>query len=438
MHPNESVSHNRDMPLTIPVAHDFNCPWCWIGLFQVHRLQKEFGVEIDWKAYELFPEHEDWPDYSKKAEPENRPQTPSRLQLLLAAEHLEIPKVERTYKQRTHNAHEAVEYAKLEGVQDKLVEAIYRAFWEEGLDINQPDILRKVATGIVHDLDALTCSIATKRFKNHMVDFDEPAYARGVYNVPTFFIGAKRLAEQPYGVIQKAMKAFIADGGASGIYSEIEFPHAPEDRPYIYIDMVSTIDGKILSGDRDDSVMDLGSKLDHQLMRRLEDASDAVLIGAQTLRAAAKTWSPHTKKRIVVSRSGHLPEDSAFLKEGEAYIATSGSSSLKPPHGVHLLRAGGTSVDFHLLLNRLRTSLGIKRLLVMGGSELNAQLLEADLVDELFLTLAPKIKLGRNIPTYAGGDPLDKHHLLNFNLVEHHSVENEVFLRYRRERKVGR
>jgi riboflavin biosynthesis pyrimidine reductase len=69
---------------------------------------------------------------------------------------------------------------------------------------------------------------------------------------------------------------------------------------------------------------------------------------------------------------------------------------------------------------------------VLGGSEINAQVLENNLVDELFMTLAPKIKLGRDVPTYADGNALPRHALQQYDLVEHHAVNNELFLRYRR------
>ncbi len=178
--------------------------------------------------------------------------------------------------------------------------------------------------------------------------------------------------------------------------------------------------------------MDLGSAVDKRLMQRLQECSDAVLLGAGTLRASPKSWNPRTEKRIVVSRSGEVPVDSEFLSKGQPILATGGSSSVRAPKGVKLLRAGGQTLDFAILLNRLRTTFGIERLLVLGGSEVNAELLRRDLVDELFLTVAPKVKLGRKVPTYAGGEPLDRQHLLNFELVDSAAVGSEVFLRYRR------
>ncbi|CAN5355783.1 hypothetical protein BH11ARM2_BH11ARM2_12790 [soil metagenome] len=419
------------MGLTVPLAHDFICPWCWVVLFQAKRLEREFGVRIDWRGYELFPEDLYWPDYPKEAlQPANKPKTPSRFDLFAASEGVEMPSVERPNKMRTYNAHQAVEYAKTEGVADELIERIYRALWEEGREINRIDVLKDLARGLVHDLAAYEKAIVSRQFHDKVVLFDDDANAAGVYNVPTFFIGGERLAEQPYVVLAKAVKRAQEEHGGVDAYLDLALPPAPKDRPYTFINMVATIDGKILSGGRHESVNDLGSKVDHKLMKRIERQADAVLVGANTLRATSPKWNPGAAKRIVVTRSGELPDHAEFFK-GEAYVATSGSASIKPPAGVHLLRAGGSSVDLRMLLERLR-SMGIQKLAVMGGSELNAQLLRADLVDELFLTVAPKVRLGREIPTYAGGEALPRACIQNYDLVEHHAVGNEIFLRYRR------
>ncbi|MCH7944679.1 MAG: hypothetical protein IIC73_01500 [Armatimonadetes bacterium] len=56
-------------------------------------------------------------------------------------------------------------------------------------------------------------------------------------------------------------------------------------------------------------------------------------------------------------------------------------------------------------------------------------------MDELFLTVTPKVKLGRDVPTYAGGDPLHRDALLKFRLLSNKTAGNEIFLRYVRDRK---
>jgi hypothetical protein len=52
-------------------------------------------------------------------------------------------------------------------------------------------------------------AIKERRFEDKIIAFDEPSYATGVYNVPTFYIGGERYAEQPYGVLQQAMRKLV-------------------------------------------------------------------------------------------------------------------------------------------------------------------------------------------------------------------------------------
>jgi len=217
------------------------------------------------------------------------------------------------------------------------------------------------------------------------------------------------------------------------IYRSLDFPAAPEDRPYTFINMVATIDGKTISGHRGEDVQDLGSQADHTLMRRIQDQADAVMVGATTLRAADARWNPGTAFRVVVSNSGHLPYRVPYFQGGgKAFVASAENAKFPDPDiGVRKLIAGKDRVDLVLVLKKLR-EMGSERLLCFGGSELNAQMLEKDLVDELFLTITPKIKLGRALPTYAGGDPLPRDKMQNYGLLESHTVGNDVFLRYKR------
>ncbi len=219
MHPNDPKAvaqqikmprDNRIMEITIPVAHDFICPWCWVALLQAKRLENEFGAKIEWLGYELFPTDLEWPDWAPGPEPPaNKPPTPSRFDFLLAADDIEMPTAERPKKMRTFNAHEAVEYAKTEGVGNELIEVLYRALWERGEEINDLDVLRRLAAGVVKNVDALIQAAASDQFRDKIVKFDDDAYAIGVYNVPTFYIGGKPYAEQPYSVLRKAVTAVL-------------------------------------------------------------------------------------------------------------------------------------------------------------------------------------------------------------------------------------
>jgi predicted DsbA family dithiol-disulfide isomerase len=198
--------------MTIPVAHDFTCPWCWIALFQVQELKREFpGLAFEWLGYELYPEEIPWPEPSAPlpAVESNRPKTPSRIELAYAAQGMEKPTAIRPKRMRIHNAHVAVEFAKTLGDPEPLIEKLYRAYWEDGRAIGEIDTLRELAEGLIPDIDEMVSAIQDRRFADNMVGFDEPAYAKGVYYVPTYWIGGERYAEQPIQVLRAALQQVI-------------------------------------------------------------------------------------------------------------------------------------------------------------------------------------------------------------------------------------
>lgn len=215
-------------------------------------------------------------------------------------------------------------------------------------------------------------------------------------------------------------------------YRSLSFPEPPPDRPYVFLNMIATLDGKTVSGTRDECAIGLGSDVDKATMRVVEGAADAVMAGASTVRTAHPYWRPRIRRRIVVSGSGRLDFGGEFFTAGEPYVACPAAAAPAASASVELLRFGEAAVDLPALLADLRQRLGVLRLLVVGGSRLNGELFRLGLVDELFLTVAPRIKLGEDLPTIAGGPPLSREAMLRFELLECHPVGSELFLRYRR------
>lgn len=197
--------------MTIKIAHDFVCPWCWIALLQARRLQAEFGVSIEWLPYLLGDENrEPTGDVPKQSPWPGRPTVPSRLDLIKLLDGVTIEDVARPLRMGTKRAHLAIEYAKRHGDADKLVECLYRAYWQAGLEIESPALLERLALPHVDDVRRMLDSIESAEFEDRIVSFDEPAYASGVFYVPTFFVGESRLAEQPYVVIRSAVERELA------------------------------------------------------------------------------------------------------------------------------------------------------------------------------------------------------------------------------------
>jgi len=153
------------------------------------------------------PDELDWDPPAPKPEVDpRRPATPSRLTLAFAAEGMDIPTAPRPKQMRTHNAHESTEWMKRFGDVDRWVELLYRHHWEEGLDINDPNTLAELAKSEGHDADTMLRAMTIREYRADIVPFDEAAYAKGVFNVPTFFIGGERYAEQTIVAIRAALR----------------------------------------------------------------------------------------------------------------------------------------------------------------------------------------------------------------------------------------
>lgn len=185
-----------------------------------------------------------------------------------------------------------------------------------------------------------------------------------------------------------------------------------EGRPYLIVNMISSADGRATIGGR---AGPLGDAADRELFHALRTVADGVLVGAGTVRAerygrmikdAARRQLRREQGRseeplaCVVSGRLDLPEDLPLLATAQAnvVIVTSSQASLAAPAArVQYLRAARDGMlDLHAALRELHERYEIELLLCEGGPHLNANLLAAGLVDELLVTLAPKL---------AGGDP---------------------------------
>ena len=112
--------------------------------------------------------------------------------------------------------------------------------------------------------------------------------------------------------------------------------------------------------------------------------------------------------RFVVSRSGNVPLNNRFFTD-----APDKATALVPEdmdaeilarlrNQTNVLAVGKETVDLSRAMRQLRQQ-GIRTLLCEGGAALNDAMLRSGLADELFLTLAPKLKGGARLPTIVAG-----------------------------------
>jgi riboflavin-specific deaminase-like protein len=199
--------------------------------------------------------------------------------------------------------------------------------------------------------------------------------------------------------------------------------HPPTSLPFVFINMAMTADGKIATANR--LVSSFGSPRDQDHLLRLRATADAVMAGARTAdlnpinmgpgparyrRCRLRRGMAEFNLRIIVSRSGTVnPKAEVFKhKFSPIIILTTRRATTARLNKLHALAAevkicGTNEIDFARALRWLRTKWGIKRLLCEGGGELNDALFRAGLVNQLHVTVCPRIFGGRAAPTIADG-----------------------------------
>ena len=229
------------------------------------------------------------------------------------------------------------------------------------------------------------------------------------------------------------------------VYADLAWPGPPPHRPHVAVNMIASADGRAAAGGGTDL---LASRVDRALMRALRAHADALLHGAGTLRAetfgagvpvelaawrAARGLTPQPLA-IVVSASGAVPAHDRYLGTDprRRLIVTSAAGARQLSEAVRgraeLLVAGEEAVDLLAALRTLRVERGVRWLLCEGGPRLAHALFASGAVDELFLTLAPKLVAG---PGPAVLDGASLHPPLPLTLLAVHEHAGELFLRYR-------
>lgn len=244
-----------------------------------------------------------------------------------------------------------------------------------------------------------------------------------------------------------SLQRILPPGGQSTpleIARQLEFAAlAPPDRPYLVLNMVSTADGKVVLDGRSGGI---GDEADRELFHALRTRVDAVMMGAGTLRAERygrlvrdegrraererAGLDPDPVAVVVSARLALSPELPLFAAEGQrVLVLTSAEAELDGAKAtVEYVRGGEGRPQLAPLLRRLREEHGIRSILCEGGPTLNAGLLEEDLVDELFLSVAPKLAGGSHPLTAVAGEPLPE--LREMRLAWALHSESSLFLRY--------
>jgi riboflavin-specific deaminase-like protein len=215
---------------------------------------------------------------------------------------------------------------------------------------------------------------------------------------------------------------------------------APVDRPFVYVAMISTVDGRAALDGRSAA---LGDEADLEMLLELRALADAVLIGTGTLRAEGYdrlVRSPERRARrraagldddplaVLVTRGFEIPwEAGLFQAPEQPVLVCTGAEGEAPdvPAPVEVVHLGQPTLA--ALLAELR-SRDVRSLLCEAGPTLHGALHREGLVDELFLTVAPVLTGDPDEPPIVTGGRLPETVDLRLEWALRHG--SELFLRY--------
>jgi riboflavin-specific deaminase-like protein len=241
------------------------------------------------------------------------------------------------------------------------------------------------------------------------------------------------------------MWRLLPDRGPTSVEEQLDgyrpWEGAHEERPFLAVNFATTLDGRATIGGVSGPI---GSATDTALLAGLRTRFDAVMIGAGTMRTeryGRLVREQETRERrerlglppdplmVIVSGRLDLPWEAPLFSEGGPVVIFTAAEA-EPPRtetSVRVVRHDG-GVDLAVALRLLRRECGVRALLCEGGPGLHAQLQAQALVDELFLTIAPKLSGEDGAPSLIAGN-LPR--VVELELLWLLEEEGELFARYR-------
>ena len=183
---------------------------------------------------------------------------------------------------------------------------------------------------------------------------------------------------------------------------------------YVILNAAMSIDGKISTRRNDSS---FSSRKDWIRVHKLRSSVDGIVVGISTVlednpmlnvRYYSKGKDP---VRIIIDSKARIPLNSRIIKSSKKIQTIVGTTRNAPIRkinalkkvGVQVLFSGKRKVSIKSLFQQLE-NLGLKRILVEGGGEINWSVLKIGLANELIVTISPVVVGGRNAKTLVEGE----------------------------------
>ncbi len=186
------------MTTKLDIFSDPICPWCYIGKARLEKAleqRPDHPFIVEWHPYMLNPgmpiEGMDRREYlqTKFGPPDDvvKAYLPVSEAATEAGLAMDLSKITRTPS--TLDAHRLIHWASLDGRQNAVVNALFKAYFVQGKDISEHSVLQAIAQDCGLDHDVIACLLETDADADDIRARDADIRARGLQGVPGFLVG---------------------------------------------------------------------------------------------------------------------------------------------------------------------------------------------------------------------------------------------------------
>jgi predicted DsbA family dithiol-disulfide isomerase len=191
----------------IVVYSDYVCPFCFIGKSLVDRLEKQFGIETEWKGFEIHPEIPPVGCDLKSLGFGDGPAAAMFSRITQLADEAGLRLEPQARVSNTRLALQVAEFAKGKGRFKEYHQAVFEAYWQRGKDIGDRKQLFSIAAKAGLDLKELEAYLKSGKADVKLKQYLREVRQYGIDGVPTFLIGKKIVVgAQPYEVLEAVVK----------------------------------------------------------------------------------------------------------------------------------------------------------------------------------------------------------------------------------------
>ena len=186
--------------MVIDVYADVVCPWCYIGerrLTEALSLRPEVEAEVRWRPFQLRPEMPEgglpWPEFSReKFGGEDAARAAfDQVTEVGASEGLRFDFTKVASAPNTVDAHRLILFSARYGLQQETADALFRAYFSDGRNLNEEEDLVAAAAGAGLDADEVRAYLSGTDGVDEVNEAQKDAHRKGVRGVPLYVIGGR-------------------------------------------------------------------------------------------------------------------------------------------------------------------------------------------------------------------------------------------------------